>query len=167
MDCDFLKEVLPSNVLHAWRTRPSKELIERLKVLGACGPYPIDRDQMSIIRRLRARRAAWEAYAQAAKCCGMLDGDCGKILRSRFASREAHDFRSAMSECMTCFVLASKMNLPVNEQAAGRGAKRLDMSTVLLGLDVGVEVKAPLQKRPESGGWSGGETAQIKKRGWA
>src|SRR2546421_1588007 len=161
MDCDFLNQILPPNALEEWRRRPTAELIDRLIILGASGPYPQDIDKTSRIRRLRARRAAWEAYLQAAHYCGMFDGQCGKILRSRLASRNAHDFRSAMSECMSCFFLAGKMRLPLKVQAAGRGAKTLDMSTFLVGVDVGVEVKAPLQKRPESAGWSGGESAKI------
>ncbi len=111
---------------------------------------------MMLLMHRRAVRAAWETYIYCAFACGLFDGDKGKDLRGRLASRKSDNFRSALAECMACWFLAGRMQFPVTGHAPGRGAKMLDMLAVIESQNVGVEVKAPYRERPRGGeAWCG------------
>jgi hypothetical protein len=110
-------------------------------------------------------RASWESYVYSAFACGFFDGDRGKDLRGRLASKGEHDFRSAMAECLTCWFLAARLRFTVTPDAPGRGAKNLDMMTIIGSQEVGVEVKAPYREMPPPGtGWHGDDADLLANR---
>jgi len=140
---------------------PSESLSFRLRVLRAHGPYPCDPWAASELRFLRAWKAAWSTYLYTAFACGMFEGDQGRDLRARLTGVGDADFRSAMSECLTCWFLAGRLKLTVNPRALGRKGKKLEMLIEFGDGDVGVEVKAPLRERPVSGVWHGDDADKI------
>ncbi len=140
---DPLIAAIPQEVRNRWRNKPTEILIRRLDILNACGPYPSDHKGRCRLMHYRAIRSAWETYIYSAFACGLFEGERGKELRGRFASRDANDFRSAISECLTCWFLAAHLGLPVNGEMPGQNSKILDMRTVINNDNVGVEVKSP------------------------
>jgi len=160
---DPLREVFTEDVRRTWRESLDQDILHRLQVLCACGPYPSDSTAAIQLRRLRAQEAAWETYLFTAFACGMFEGDRGKELRSRLASRDPEDFRSAMAECEACWFLAGRMRLPVDPVAPGRRGKNLDMRVVFGNGDFGVEVKAPHRERPLRGMWCGDDSDKISQ----
>lgn len=161
---DVLSEVIPPRVREDWQANPTEELLQRLGFLCASGPRPSDRLAAMRMMHSRAVRAAWEAYVYCAYACGFFTGSKAADLCARLASRSPADFRSAMAECMACWFLAGRLRLPVGGDAPGRGAKMLDMRTVIDRQDVGVEVKAPHRERPPEGqAWCGHDGDLIEK----
>jgi len=146
---DPLRTVFPPEIMAEWRKRPTRELVQRLEILCACGPYPSDAVAAAKLRRLRARKAAWETYLLTAFACGLFEGSRGNDLRGRLTSADPDDFRSAMAECLVCWFLAGRMKLPVDSAAAGRNGRTLDMRLVTDQGDIGVEVKAPFRALPK------------------
>lgn len=143
---------------------PSEALQYRLEVLTACGPPVADDIISHRIACLRAQRAAWEVYIEAAFACGLLSGARGADVSSRLTGLDDDGFRSAMAECMLCWFLAARLRLPVDGVAAGRNSKELDMKVLLRQGVVGVEVKAPLRERPPSGqAWYGDDADKIQE----
>ena len=146
-----LLAAIPPEVREGWGKNPTSELPRRLEFLCACGPKPSDDLGMMRLMHHRAVRAAWETYVYCAFACGLFAGNRGKELQGRLASRNPDNFRSAMSECLACWFLAGRLGLPVTGNASGRGAKMLDMKTIIDCHDVGVEVKAPHREHPLEG----------------
>jgi hypothetical protein len=152
---DPLKDVFSSAVIGALAAIEPKSpaLVERLKVLLAGSPVH------------RARKAAWEAYLDAAFALGMFDPPHGGDLRSRLTALDDDLFRGAMAECMTGWVLAGKLRVPVEPRPAGRGARLLEFLVKHADGDIRVEVKAPLQPRTRTWRGDGSEflAAALKK----
>lgn len=128
---------------------PSPQLVDRLRVLTACGPLPSDKSLAEWVLQLRARKAAWEAYLYAAFACGLFEGDDGKDLRRRLIGSNDDGFRSAMAECLACWFFAAKLRRPVEPKPPGRPRRTLDLLVSLPDADMRVEVKAPYREIPE------------------
>jgi hypothetical protein len=92
-----------------------------------------------------------------------LEGDRGRDLRGRLASRKDDEFHSAVAECMACWFLAGRLQLPVDAIAPGRNGKNLDLRVFLDGREVGVEVKAPYRERPRGDFKSFGEVRSLEQ----
>ena len=160
---NLLDWVFPRSIRDRWRQYASPELIWRLQVLLVCGPVPEKRAKREYFRELRAYKAAWDTYLYTAYACGMFTSQRGDDVLARLRSTDADAFRSAMAECMTCWLLAGKLRFPVDTIAYGRKKKELDLRALIDNKEVGVEVKAPYRPRPTTGGWSGGESGKIKE----
>lgn len=166
---DPLREVFTYQVLDSWRgsQAPSQELVFRLRVVEACGPYPCDPKKADSLRSLRALKAAWEAYLCAAFASGMFVGEKGKDLLGRLRGVDDDGFRSAMAECMACWFFSGRMKLPIDPYAPGRGAKNLEMRIITEDGGIGVEVKAPFREAPmlapgrSTGCWVGDDAEKI------
>lgn len=164
---DPLRAVFTSDVIAIWRKNLTPELVKRLEILCACGPYPSDPARAAEVRCLRAKKAAWEVYLFTAFACGMFEGNRGNDLRGRLTSTDADDFRSAMAECLVCWFLAGKSKLPVDSEAPGRNGRALDMRLVTDQGEIGVEVKSPFRERPKPPPgkrgvfWSGDDADKI------
>jgi hypothetical protein len=161
---DYLDCIFTTGVREAWRNRPSEDVIWRLHVLEACGPYPSDQMDAMRVARFRALKASWEAYLAAGDSCGLFDGNRGNDMRARLTDRNPGNFRSALAECLACWFLRCHLGLHVEPDTAGRGAKNCDMHLRLDDLSVGVEVKAPFRARSPNGeGWCGGEDDKLSE----
>ena len=158
---DVLRDVFTPAVRQKWRAKPTDELIRRLEILTACGPYPSDPATADELRHNRARKAAREAYLYTAFACGFFSGHRGNDLRRRLASRGTEEFLAAMAECMTCWFLAGKHKFPLSSEAPGRNARNLDMRISFGTLDAGVEVKAPYREPPTERAWHGDDSDKI------
>jgi len=140
----FLPDVLQRARKVAASDPTMREIYE---VLTASGPAPSDDDQAWKLLVRKSRKAAWDAYLHAAEACGLLDNDMLGNLRS-FAPDQ---FRSAMAEAMTCWVLAGGMKHRVTARPPGKGSKVLDMRVHHGGqAHAEVEVKAPFVAHPRS-----------------
>lgn len=144
---DPLREVFPEQIIHAWMQarNPSDQLMLRWQILEADGSYPIE------MRGLRAYKAAWETYLYSAFACQMFRGERGADLRARLTGSNDANFRSAMSECLSCWLFAGPLGMPINPVAAGRGRKNLEMLAFDNDRVIAVEVKAPYRPFRESG----------------
>ncbi|MCC6751551.1 MAG: hypothetical protein IT371_28120 [Deltaproteobacteria bacterium] len=133
-------------------------LRERYDAVTASGPYPSEPSRARRLRIWRARRAAWEAYLDAADATGLLDDD----LVARLTGDDEAGFRSATSEAMACWVLAGKLGLQVQPRPPGRKRRLLDLAAEGTVGTFRVEVKAPTEVPiPESGVWSGDDSAVL------
>ena len=94
----------------------------RLDVLTAHGPAPSDPIAARRLKQLRARRAAFETYVEAARACGVLDTNlCGRL-----RSVDEDSFRAALSECLACWLFAGMLGYHVTPRPAGRPRKQLE-----------------------------------------
>ena len=152
-----LDHIFTPETISAWEMqyarKPSQNLHFRLEVLKAHGPYPVDLAGMNRLREFRAWKAAWETYLYSAFACGRFEGEKGLELRGRLTSADDDDFRSAISECLTCWFLAGQMKFPINPTAPGRNGKMLDMNIALDDGDVGIEVKTPFREPLKDAGF--------------
>jgi len=159
---DVLLNVIPPQVRDGWRRNPTKELVRRLQVLCACGPKPSGKTEKIRLMRRRAERSAWDTYVYCAFACGLFEGQKGRDLRGRLASKDPESFRSAKAECLACWCLAGRLGFTVSAYAPGRNKKMLDMRAVIDNMDIGLEVKAPCRERPSQGqAWDGGDEDVI------
>lgn len=145
-----IDEVFPAEILAKFAKRlpqSTPAFRDRFNVLTAHGPYPTDLAAARGVRILRARRAAWEAYVDAAAATGVLDVD----VISRFRGFDETGWRSAYSECLAVWLFAGKLGLEVTPRPPGRRAKNLDMLVKHRIGDLHVEVKAPRADVPASG----------------
>ena len=144
---DPLATVFTARVREVWAASNDAEgsLAWRLDILSAFGPYPNDPDLARTIRLRRATKAAWATYLEAAYACGFFEGDRGTELMARLRGTDDDGFRSAFSECLSCWFLAGKMGFKVDANAPGRNRRQLDMRVHLPDAIVGVEVKAPFR----------------------
>lgn len=76
----------------------------RYEILTAHGPFPAADRPAYWLRHLRAQRAAWEAYIDAAAATGVLDED----VTQRFRGRNDDNIRSAHAECLAAWFFAGK-----------------------------------------------------------
>jgi hypothetical protein len=157
---NVLDAVFTPEVRQAWRSKPTDDLVRRLNILCACGPYPSDRSQAANLRYNRARKAAWEAYLLSSFACGLFEGSRGQDLRRRLAGRGEEELLAAIAECMACWFLGGRLKLPLWADAPGRDGRNLDMRVDAC-TDTGVEVKAPFRERPLSGAWNGDDSDKI------
>jgi hypothetical protein len=130
------------------------QLRYRLEVLTARGAYPPDCPDAARVMMLRAHRAAWEAYLDAAASSKLLDED----LLSRLRGIDDTIFRSAMAECLACWYLAGTLGLRVEGRGEGRPGKLPDFRVIEASGEVTAEVKAPYQEPPQNRTWSGDGT---------
>ena len=161
---DPLRTIFTPEVRAKWSAKraTNEHLNWRLNVLEACGPDPADVNRMLEARWYRAHKAAWSVYLQSAFACGMFDSTRGADLRARLASERDEEFRSAMAECMACWLFAGRLGLSVESHAQGRNHKMLDLALSLPGAKVGVEVKSPFRERPRGGAtWFGDDSDKI------
>jgi len=160
---DALRAVFSGEVLRYLHEtpNPTSHLSERLSILTACGPYPLDPDIAQRLRWLRSRRAAWEAYLTAAFASGLLDGAHGCDVRARLTGRDDDNFRSALAECLVCWFIAAKLKLPVAPWPAGRPGKVPDLLVNPGEDEITIEVKAPYVPPPNGRAWWGDCAAEL------
>jgi len=158
---DPLRTVFDEQTLRRWLSLNKRNVAlgRRIDVLTAHGPYPTEPGQRARLRRLRAQRAAWEAYIDAAFACGMFSNTEGNSLCAKLRGKDDESFRAAMAECMACWYLAGKLGLNVSPNPSGRKNCALDFHIWTADEDVLAEVKAPYRERPEDGWW--GDDADI------
>lgn len=85
---------------------------------------------------------------QAAIAYGLFEGEHGKDLKSRLIGVDNTNFRSAISECLVCWLLSGMFSLPVRPKPPGRERKTLKLLVDLPDGDIRVEVKAPYPVNP-------------------
>ena len=162
-----LERVFDATTLGRWRIAlgrgASEELSFRLQVLTACGPATYESEMR--VARLRARRAAWEAYVEAAETIGLLDDS--ELLNSLRAP-DYDAFRGALAECCVAWFLSGRLALAVSGKPPGRaargakGPRKLDLRTEIAGEEVRLDVKAPFVPRLNRC-WSGDDAAAVSK----
>lgn len=131
----------------------------RLDVLTAHGSAPSDPDAARQLKRRRARRAAFETYVEAANLCGLLDAN----MVGRLRSVEERNFRSALSECVACWVFAGMLGYGVSpREGGGRPGKQLEFAVTAPADSFVVEVKAPTVERPAGNSWSGDDAHVLE-----
>jgi len=143
-----IDDIFPPRVVAEYGRRLSRTkglLRHRHAVLSVHGPYPSDPSAAFRLRCLRAERASWEAYVDAAAATGVLDDD----LRGRLSGFDESGLRSALSECLACWLLAGKLGLKVTPRPPGRRRKLLDLRVEHPAGPFDVEVKAPKTEIPE------------------
>ncbi|MBI2841719.1 MAG: hypothetical protein HYX75_25675 [Acidobacteria bacterium] len=148
---DPLRDLFTSEVCDSLRKRQatSEEVSIRLRIIEADEAESGTTDDEDRRRSLLAYRRAWVAYISASSASGMLNGDRGADLRGRLRGADSNQFRSAMAECMSCWLLSNQMHLLLNPDEPGRGGKKLDMRVCINEAWVGVEVKAPFREHPK------------------
>lgn len=126
--------------------------------LTAHGPAPSDPELARELKRLRARRAAFEAYVETASICGLLDANLAERLRSV----EEDNFRAALAECLACWLFAGPLRYKVSPRPGGRAKKELEFTVEAPQDTFAVEVKAPAVAPPKGNVWSGDDTKVIE-----
>ncbi len=159
---DNLRDVFTPEVIAnlSASAQDNPRVMYRLGVLNASGPLPSDPVEAYGARVLRAQKAAWEAYLSAARKSGLFDPPFGKNLVARLTRSDDANFRSAMAECMTCWVLHSLLGHRVRGNPKGRRQSILDLRVELPDASVRVEVKAP-QRESSSREWDGDDSDII------
>lgn len=165
---DSLKHVFPSDM----RQRLSRaatlgsDLYQRLEILNACGPCPTDHRMARRLAWLRRKKAAWEAYIDAAILLNLLgDDDHGRELLRRLQSPDNRNFRSAMAECCAAWFLRSKLGLEVTPRPKGRKGRILDLALSTSDGKIAVEVKAPRRRPTQAfGAWVGNDADLLQKQ---
>jgi hypothetical protein len=133
---------------------PSTMLDFRLAVLAAGGLNPSYAN-----RRLRAYKAAWEAYLVAAFSCGLFEGKDGIDLQARLTGIDDDNFRSALSECFAAWFLAGRLKLELEPRPEGQSGRHLEFAIRLRDSEIKVEVKAP--SRPITSDFWRGDDADL------
>src|SRR5262249_18476950 len=121
-DRSSLRQVFVDEVLDGWREEGSfSSVLERLEVLTATGPVPAPSPTswaaIERVRAQRARRAAWEAYLDAAIACDVINH--GRLARLRSVPDD--DFRAAMAECLAVWFFAGRLGWTVLPQPLTTG----------------------------------------------
>ncbi len=131
-----MKKIFNEEVISKWKRLASKgnTIIFRLEVLSACGPDPLDTRRRRWNKTQRARKAAWEAYINAADQLGFLDND--RI--SRLRSDRDSDFRGAMAECLAIWYFHVIIG-----QVLSKHSKR-EFQCSFRNSAINVEVKSPI-----------------------
>ncbi len=155
-----LGDVFPPDVVAAFAARigtATPLARHRYNVLTAHGPFPTDDGEVFRLKRLRAERAAWEAYLDAAAATGLLDAD----LVERMRSDVDHNIRSARAECLASWFFAGKRRMRITPRPRGRGASVLEFRVEHDATPFNVEVKAPFVARPGNT-WSGNDASVLE-----
>lgn len=156
-----IDDVFPPEILLAFAARlPNATPLarHRYEVVTAHGPYPSDDSAAYILRQLRAQRAAWEAYLDAAAATGLLDTE----MTERMRSDVDHNIRSARAECLAAWFFVARRGVPITPRPRGRGASVLEFRVEHGSGPFNVEVKAPFVERPTSGRWSGNDAEVLE-----
>lgn len=163
---DPLRAVFDEDVLSSMRSRPcpSEALTFRREVIESDTASCSEPHEQERVRWLCAQRSAWNDYLRAALECGLLQGASGNDLRARLTGLDDHNFRSAMAECMACWLFATRLHLPVSPRPSGRGAHKLELIVSTAVGDIYVEVKAPAPYVREEGDILFGDDARILAR---
>lgn len=159
---DALREVLGRDLAARIKGPLTKDLLWKLEVLSACGPYPSDPSDADRVSARRAIRAAWETYVGAALALGFFEGREGAALRRRLAGLADPDFRSAMSECLVSWFFAGRLGLKTTPRPPGRGSRILEMLVEHHLGEFKVEVKAPFVTPPDRC-WSGDDSDVLRR----
>lgn len=139
-----LEQIIDPSLRSAWsRNATDLELQLRVAILSARGDPPSDHWQADQISQYRRLRAAWDIYVTAAHHLGLFDGAHGIDLAGRLRSRESHNFRSGLGECMAAWLLAGPLRLEVETRPTGRPGRVLEFAVVSPGTRVQIEVKYP------------------------
>ena len=160
---DQLRDIYPAEVLDELRQsamacrqdgrdREAELLETRLDVLTSCGPNPRrDYELHEVVRWRRAVRAAWDTYVDSAASCGLFDDGAGDELLARLRGRDHVAFRSALSECMVCWLLVGPFGFHVESKPLGAPGKTLDLLARCPTAELRIEVKTTFQEK--SRGW--------------
>jgi hypothetical protein len=122
---------------------------------GGLNPSPLN-------RKLRAFKAAYEAYLTTAFAIGLFDGEHGADLRARLTGTDDDNFSSGMSECFAAWYLAGRRRLSLRPRPTGCGRSCLEFSIACPGGDINVEVKAPYRPITEKFWW--GDDSDLLER---
>jgi len=158
-----LDDIFTDNVILRLKERAafSESASYRLRVLTASGPDTTDDWAQWNIPPLRAQRAAWDVYLYTAFANGLFEGTEGAELRGRLTSPDNDDFRSAMAECIACWVFSGKFKMELDVRPSGRRNKKLEFIAKSDVQDLYVEVKSPYREKPNQG-WSGDDSDLIE-----
>ena len=156
---DCLREVFSPEAIAQLRAvrQPSEYLKRRLSILAADGSRVSNQALKHWLQWLRATKAAWDVYLEAAFASGLLGQNDSNDLLSRLVGVDDDGFRGGMAECMVCWFLAGKMGFQVTPRPAGKGRRVLEMSASADQSKFDVEVKAPFRPEPE-GVWVGDDS---------
>jgi len=128
-------------------TNPSEGLVGRLHVVAPWNPYEDPKIHESLqekaYRKRELVRSIWNGYLRSAWECGFFGDPHGKELRTRLTGKDDENFRSAMDECMTCWLFHSLQGFDVAPYPKGRKSGQLEMIVSLPDGDAFVEVKSP------------------------
>lgn len=151
---DAIASVFTHEIVERLRKRqaPSWLLLNRIHVVTADVVKGDDEAARRNSRNWLAQRLAWNDYLAAVIATGLLTND----LRSRLTGTNEDNFRSALSECMMCWLLTQRLGLSVSG-AQGRPGKAPDFGVLSPDGPVSVEVKSPFVELPESKVWFGSE----------
>ena len=163
MAFDAIRNVFTPAVRARWRseTNPSSRLQDRLHALDATGIYPSAPEINHRVRHWRARKAAWDVYLTAGFACGLFEGKHGEDVRQRLTGVDDDNFRSAMSECLTCWFFAGKLRLSVDPWPKGQKGRVPDLLVHTREGELHVEVKAPYVAPVVANTWWGGNDAHV------
>lgn len=130
-------------------TRDAIHAIElRLSVPFATGPQPSDSDAKWRMYRDRIIRAEWECYFDAAQTVGMFSGEQGSNLLKALRSSKIREFKSAIAECMVCWILAGRYRYRLKPYVETSGKKDVEFLATTPDLSAFTEVKAPYKAVP-------------------
>lgn len=155
LDALFTPEVIAN--LQA-RQNPSDELRYRLRVITATDPDGVDGATRFTNRGLLAHRASWEEYLETTQSRGFLDAD----IRARLVGENDDNFRSALSECMVCWLLATQLGLTISRGHEGRPGTAIDFGIEQDSGRISLEVKSPYVARPQGNVWFGNHVHVVQ-----
>jgi len=136
---------------------PSETASARLKILSAADVDGVDEGTRRYNRLLCARRDAWREYLTSASHHGVLDGD----VIARLTGTDDDNFRSALSECMGCWLLTGPLGLTLRARPAGRDRAVIDLGVQQPDGDINIEVKSPYAPVPQASTWWGGDHSHL------
>lgn len=156
---DLLNALFTADVVDRLNRRqnPSDELKYRLRVITASDPDHADDHTRFVNRGLLAHRSSWEEYVEAMEAAGFLDND----IKARLVGDGDDGFRSALSECMVCWLLSEGLGLTVSGRHEGRPCTAIDFAIERDGSRISVEVKSPYVARPKGNVWFGNHSHII------
>lgn len=158
-----LDEIFNGDVIDRLKNKKesSESVSFRLNVLTASGPDTTNEQALWNVPMFRAYRAAWDTYLYAAFASGLFEGSEGVELRGRLTCLDDHGFRSAMAECIACWVFCGKFKMGIVPRPLGQKGKKLEFIAKSQCQNLHIEVKSPYRKKPDRG-WSGDDSDLIK-----
>jgi hypothetical protein len=157
---DILDEIFTADSIERLRNHksPSEKLIRRIDILTAKEDPKAELCERIGQRVRLAYRTAWASYVAAMRASGTLDAD----VLARLTGPGDADFRSAMSECLTCHLLSQRLRLNVFGRPGGRSGKVIDFGVRLDDGDVNIEVKSPFAEKPNAAVWVGDHAHHLE-----